>query len=66
MTLAQGNTPQKSQRTWIRMECPGIAPPAPRVSDEGMGGIGGRGAGWPGPLPEEEDGLEPTIVRGRE
>ena len=63
MTLAQENTPPKSTRSWIRMECPGIAPPAPRVSEEG---IGGRDAGWPGPLPEEEEGLEPTIVRGRE
>lgn len=62
-TLAQGNSPEKAERTWVRMNCPGIAPPAPRVSDEG---IGGRDTGWPLRHHEEEEGLEPTIVRGRE
>ena len=62
-TFEQPTTPEKAQRSWIRMDCPGIAPPAPRVSDEG---IGGRDAGWPQRIPEEEEGLEPNIVLGRE
>ena len=41
--------------------------PDPRESVDGGGAvIGGRAEEWEAPTPPEDEGFEPTIVRGRE
>lgn len=41
--------------------------PAPREPIAGeVGVIGGRAEEWEAPTPPEDEGFEPTIVRGRE
>lgn len=41
--------------------------PVPREpADDEVVIIGGRAEGWADPAPPEDEGFEPTIVRGRE